>query len=124
MKSNSKSQYLKKFSTEDKDNDFKFAKFAQTQPQKNKQIFNQSFKSEFLITIYNLERRTKGLHRFINAQDTKGYSPLHIAVINLNFDMVITLVNIGAILFIEDKEKKVKPVFFLSSFRCQSTTQP
>ena len=42
---------------------------------------------------------------YINAQEVRGLTPLHVAVINRNLELVIILINNGACLFLEDRLK-------------------
>jgi len=48
-----------------------------------------------------------GVLKHINSADIKGLTPLHIAVLNKNQEIVIALINNGANLFLEDKRKKL-----------------
>jgi ankyrin repeat protein len=41
-------------------------------------------------------------------------TPLHIAVINFNLDVIIILINSGANLFVEDQKRNVSCIIFLS----------
>lgn len=41
---------------------------------------------------------------YINAQCSRGLTPLHIAVINRNVEIILILINNGANLFIEDNK--------------------
>ena len=48
-----------------------------------------------------------GLDQHVNAPDFRGLTPIHVAVLNRNRDVIIILINNGANLFIEDKKNNM-----------------
>lgn len=43
----------------------------------------------------------------MNARDYRGLTPVHVAVINHNIEVIIVLINNGANLFIEDRKNNM-----------------
>jgi ankyrin repeat protein len=52
-------------------------------------------------------QESHGILKYFNAQDFRGLSPLHVAVLNRNLEVVIVLINIGVNLFLEDNKRNV-----------------
>eukprot|EP00347_Sterkiella_histriomuscorum_P011912 403370620 len=69
------------------------------------QTHTHQFKPEFLHYKRSLE--FSGSLKHINQQDSKGLTPLHVAVINRNLEIIIFLLNNGANLFLIDNRRKM-----------------
>jgi len=50
----------------------------------------------------------QGILKLINAKDHRGRTPVHIAVLNKNIEIILILINNGANLFFEDKRRNVR----------------
>ena len=75
---------------------------------KSQCTWDYRFSQEFFKSMRNME--STGILNYLNAQDSRGLTPLHIAVLNKNTDVVILLINIGVNLYLEDNKRNVTKI--------------
>ncbi|CDW82442.1 ankyrin repeat [Stylonychia lemnae] len=80
---------------------------------------NHQFSNEFLR--YKRSSESTGVLKHINSQDLRGLTPLHIAVLNRNLEIIIILVNNGANLFLEDGKRKIALDYINPAFQKDNT---